>query len=457
MIPEEHILKRVNKVLDLSWLDDLVRDCYSEDVGRPCIPCEQALRLMLCGFLHGVVQDRKLMREAQVNIAYRWFCGYELDDMLPDHSSLTRIRQRWGETRFRSIFERVVRQCIDTGLVGGEMVHCDASLVRADVSWESLVSTYVEKVAVENPKEEEANGPDSPDEGVGKRQGKMKKRSRTDPDASMATSSKKVRLEPTYKQHTATDDLAGVVVDAEVTTGEVNEGVELLNQLQRIESTTGTKPNVVTCDRTYGSARNYQALENEGIQAVIPPQKAGRPSKMPLCRFSYDPKHQIVRCPAGKKLTRIRRNARGWFYQARRCDCDLCPFNKKCVPRSCRSRMVLIVDGYCALLRARRKKRRGWNQQWVKAYGRHRYQVEGVHGEAKTVHGMQRAVRRGLDNMKIQSYLTNVVINLKRLASHRLLLPGNFYHAAKCALKSLKQYLMRQVARKGLTCYCPDY
>ena len=108
-------------------------------------------------------------------------------------------------------------------------------------------------------------------------------------------------------------------------------------------------------------------------------------------------------------------------YQARRCDCDFCPFNKKCVPSSCRSRMVLIVDGYCALLRARRKK------------------------------------RRGLDNMKIQSYLTNVVINLKRLASDRLLLPGNFYHAAECPLKSLKQYLMRQVARKALTCYCPDY
>jgi len=150
-IPEDHILKQLDKVLDLSWLAEEVKGLYTERTGRPCIDPEQAVRLMLAGFLHGVVHDRKLMREAQVNIAYRWFAGYELDEELPDHSSLTRIRQRWGEERFRQIFERSVTQCAEAGLVAGELVHVDASLVRADVSWGSLVRAHVSRVLEENP------------------------------------------------------------------------------------------------------------------------------------------------------------------------------------------------------------------------------------------------------------------------------------------------------------------
>ena len=149
-IPDDHILKRVQAVLDLSWLAEEVKGLYAEAIRRPCIDPERAVRLMLAGFLHGVVHDRKLMREAQVNIAYRWFAGCELDEPLPDHSSLTRIRQRWGEERFRRIFERTVAQCAQAGLVGGEVLHVDASLIRADVSWRSLVQVHVARVLSEN-------------------------------------------------------------------------------------------------------------------------------------------------------------------------------------------------------------------------------------------------------------------------------------------------------------------
>jgi transposase len=85
---------------------------------------------MLAGFFHGIVHDRKLMREAQVNLAIRWFAGYSLEDELPDHSSLSRIRQRWGTERFKKIFQRSVKACIDRGLVSGETVHIDATLIR---------------------------------------------------------------------------------------------------------------------------------------------------------------------------------------------------------------------------------------------------------------------------------------------------------------------------------------
>ena len=106
LLPDDHVLVRVERVLDLSWLRAEVTELYDAENGRPSIDPEAALRLMLAGFLLGIVHDRRLLREAQVNLAIRWFAGYGLHERLPDHSSLTRIRQRWGPDRFRQIFQQ---------------------------------------------------------------------------------------------------------------------------------------------------------------------------------------------------------------------------------------------------------------------------------------------------------------------------------------------------------------
>ena len=127
LIPDEHVLARVDRVLDLSWLRQEVANCYCLDDGRPGIDPEVAVRLMLAGLLTGIAHDRKLMREAQVNVAIRWFIGYGLHEELPDHSTLTRIRQRWGEERFRKIFKRTLEACLRAKIVTGEIVHIDAS------------------------------------------------------------------------------------------------------------------------------------------------------------------------------------------------------------------------------------------------------------------------------------------------------------------------------------------
>ena len=146
LIPDDHVLVRVDQVLDLEWLRAEVGALSCADNGRPGIDPEVAVRLMLAGFLLGIVHDRRLMREAQVNLAIRWFVGYALHEALPDHSSLTRIRQRWGEDVFRRIFTRVVRQCQQAGMVSAETVHIDASLIRANVSMDALVTRHLDEV-----------------------------------------------------------------------------------------------------------------------------------------------------------------------------------------------------------------------------------------------------------------------------------------------------------------------
>lgn len=426
LVPDDYILKKVDRVLDLSWLRAEVEDLYCLDNGRPGIDPETAVRLMLAGFFHGIVHDRKLMREATMHLGMRWFAGFSLHESLPDHSSLTRLRQRWGADRFRRIFEKTVKQCAAAGLVGGECVHIDATLIRADVSWESLVQVHTDKVVSENqleekPAEDQPKGKGRPSKGMS-RTSQPKKRSTTDPDATMATSSKEFRMQPCYKQHTAVDDLNGVIVDAHVTTGEQSEGAQLLDQLDRVETLLGHKPEALTADAGYAHARNFKQLEERDIEAVI---AVGRPvcgNCIPSWRFKYDARHDIVRCPRGKHLKRTSRAPGGWVYRARRYDCCRCPLRSQCFSAKAKTRMILIVDGYEALLRGRRKHMK-WTERDKRTYERHRWLVEGRHGEAKCSHGLARAVRRGLDNMQIQSYLTAAVMNLKRLA--RALWPQN--------------------------------
>ena len=400
LIPDDHILRRVDRVLDLSWLRDELRDCYCEDNGRPGIDPEAALRLMLAGLFHGIAHDRKLLREAQVNLAIRWFAGFALDARLPDHSSLTRIRQRWGEERFRQVFQRTVQACVKAGLVNAETVHIDATLIRANVSYASYAHAHAERVLGENAES-------SP----------QRKVSQTDPDATFAQASRKQSSEPSYKQHTAIEDRSGVVVDVITTPGDHNEGNQLATQIARVEANTGQPTKTVTADSGYAYGKVYGALELKQIRAVIPPKAApALGSCIPLQRFKYDERHQLVRCPQGKILHRVSQSKHGWWYKARTADCKACPLRSRCLSPSVSRRTIIISDDYAALLRARRHRDR-WDKEWRMLYGRHRWRAEGAHSEAKQMHGLRRAVRRGLWNMAIQVYLTAAVMNLKRLVA----------------------------------------
>jgi predicted alpha/beta hydrolase family esterase len=247
---------------------------------------------------------------------------------------------------------------------------------------------------------------------------KPKKVSLTDPEATMATSSRGHYVEPTYKQHTVVDDRAGIVIDVDLTTGEINEGTKLIETIERVATMTGEPIKRVTADKGYAHGINYGELARKGIDAVIPPEHESHYGKgeVSIRRFKYDGLHRRVVCPGGKELTRTSRGKNGWIYASKRRDCQGCRFRRRCVPPSTERRTILIVDGYEALVRVRRRKERGWDDHTRHVYNRHWYLVEGIHGEAKGRHGLRRVVRRGLENVAIQGYLTATVINQKRLA-----------------------------------------
>ena len=255
---------------------------------------------------------------------------------------------------------------------------------------------------------------------AGRQTGKFKKVCTTDPDASMATTARNRRLEPSYKQHSVVDDERGVILDVEVTTGELNEGQIVESRIDATMGTTGVPITIATADAGYAYAKVYGALERRGIGAVIPPKAEPIRSPVPLRRFRYDAKNDIVKCPRGKTLLPQRPVKHGRFFYAKARDCGRCDLAALCLSKGRVNKAIVIGHDYPALLRARRRRER-WSEEDRRLYRRHRWRSEGFHGEAKTWHGLARAVRRGLDNMRIQALLTAAAINLKRLAATVLL------------------------------------
>src|SRR6476469_9169653 len=134
-VPEDHLVRKIDTALDLSWLRSELAPHYSS-MGRPSIDPELMIRMLIVGYVFAIRSERLICREVQVNLAYRWFCKLGIEDAVPDHSAFSRARNerfRDGDV-FRRVFERVVEACIAAGLVGGEGFAVDASLIAADAN-----------------------------------------------------------------------------------------------------------------------------------------------------------------------------------------------------------------------------------------------------------------------------------------------------------------------------------
>ena len=134
-VPDDHLVRKIDAALDLSWLHSELAPHYSS-MGRPSIDPELMIRMLVVGYVFAIRSERLICREVQVNLAYRWFCKLGIEDAIPDHSAFSRARNerfREGDV-FRRVFERVVDACIAAGLVGGEGFAVDASLIQADAN-----------------------------------------------------------------------------------------------------------------------------------------------------------------------------------------------------------------------------------------------------------------------------------------------------------------------------------
>ena len=121
LISENHLLRRINQLVSFDFIYYLAATYYPAN-GRPSVDPVSMFKMLLVGYLYGIKSERRLVQEVQLNIAYRWFCGFELADKIPDHSTFSKTRLRkWNESQlFQQVFLEIIRRCVKNGLIDGK-------------------------------------------------------------------------------------------------------------------------------------------------------------------------------------------------------------------------------------------------------------------------------------------------------------------------------------------------
>lgn len=428
LVPEDDFFRCLDQVLDLAWLRRETRALYSR-TGRPSVDPVVFVKLLLIAYFQGITSERDLMRQVQVNLAYRRFLHYRLSEALPDHSSLTRSRQRLGDATIRKVFEHVLGLCVDAGLVNGDLATVDSTFVQANAS---LASLHPRLTAVEAQRftaqlfrdETEARPPEAADEEEegdddpppssppGKR-ARVNDAfvSKTDPDSGLyGRSGKGMKSRLGYLVHFAVDRGKQVITGV-LSTGaqerDVNQIVPLVDQVmdQKIPL------KAVAADRGYSAGAVYHELAERDVEAFIPPldHSPSRQGRFGREHFTYDAEHDRYRCPGDAWLVRQKDSNGGRRYRARPEDCGGCPLRARCTDGKARS---LKISPYEADLAAAH--RRQHTAAARRAAIDRKVCSERTFAEAKEQHGLRRARNRGLQNMHIQALLTATVLNLKR-------------------------------------------
>jgi transposase len=243
LVPATHRLRKIDRVLDLSFVRDAVASLYHQSRGRPSIDPELAIRMLLLGALHDL-SDRELCEEVAMHVGFRWFCRLSLHDPVPDHSTLSKLEEKWSEAgRFESLFDQVVRQCSEAGLVSGRHVSVDGSEVRANASMKSLapveaapdLAPATAKQPAPTPVQEpEPNGAWS---GHGVKYSDQTHRSTSDPEARLFRKGKGKEAKLCYLMHDLLDTKSRVILRRRISVAhsakEREVAIELLAYVQQ--------------------------------------------------------------------------------------------------------------------------------------------------------------------------------------------------------------------------------
>jgi len=397
-----------------------VADLYS-DVGQPSIDPIVVLKLMLICFLENIPSERELMRRLPERLDWLWFCEYDLDSDLPNHSVPSKARRRWGLELFQLFFTRILDQCMEAGLVDGETVHIDSSLIDGDISVDSLQPAF--SVLSRQTYEQLESHCDVPVESppvVSKAPTAETKLSETDPQARCRTKGKQSVIG--YQEHRVVDDAYGIITASETTDASVNESRTLPTMLEQHEANTDRKARRVAADKAYGIPKNYRYLQEHGHTPCIPHPVGSNKNKKAYSkrRFTYDAKGDCYRCPADTILTRQskRPNADGRIiYRAAKTVCHACPRREACfggpVGQKGRSVSRSVDEGYvewadACLSKAERRH----------LMKRRKCVVEGSFGDAATHHGFKRSRWRNRWKMKIQNLMIAAIQNLRKLLKY---------------------------------------
>lgn len=420
-IRKDHLLRQINRHIDFDFVYNEVKDAYGQR-GNVSVPPTIILKMMLLLVLYNVRSERELMKTIPERLDWLWFLGYDLDDEVPNHSVLSKARNRWGFQAFQSFFDRIVLQCVHSGLVSGKKLFMDSSDIQADASNNSVVNTedikrYLKKSyrQLEKRLDDDSNQTDDNDLTPPKSGAANKKFiSTTDPDASVQRKGAgQSKLQ--YKVHRGVDEQHEIITATSVSSASVNEAHLMKPLLKEHERTTGIKAETCVADSKYGTMENYLDCHDLEVKGHFDPvEKAHRGFG---CRkgifskedFVYKPETDSFICPEGEELTRRNFNKRRqqWEYTASKKACKRCHLRQQCT-RSKTGRSIKRhrrQDELDAMLKQCESK------QAQKDIRQRQHLMERSFARS-TRYGFKRARWRRLWRVRIQELLTATIQNI---------------------------------------------
>lgn len=415
-VPETHLLRLIEKHISFAFVREKLKASYS-DTGRPSIDPELLLRILLIGYLYGITSERKLVEELRMHLAWRWFTGLGFDQEIPHHSTFSKNRHgRFQESKlFEELFEQIVLQCVEVGLVQGKHLSVDGSFVEANAAKESripreqlaeaaqvnqTVRQYLVELEQQNLTEEPVHQQDQV--------------STTDPDATYATKGgTPARLG--YYDNYLVDNHSCVIVGVRATAARMSqETVAAQDMLTRFTQWQGREPESVAADTTYGNGVFLQWLADRSITPYMRTRDSVHRKNSPYYgpeRFTYQPDSNSYLCPAGEQLNyvglNVRNRAHAYIGSGKRC--GACSQKAQCT--SGRYKYLAIHMDETARQRARELVN---TPEFAKAQ-RERKKVEALFAELKNQIGLRRLRLRRLRFVREQFFLAAAAQNLKRL------------------------------------------
>ncbi|MGA7521305.1 MAG: IS1182 family transposase [Acidobacteriaceae bacterium] len=415
-VPENHLLRLIDKHIDLGFVREQLKTSYS-DTGRPSIDPELLLRIVLIGYLYGISSERKLVEELRMHLAWRWFTGLGFDQDVPHHSTFSKNRHgRFQESKlFEQLFERIVAQCLKVGLVHGDKLSVDGTFVEANACKESripreqlteaaqvhrTVREYLADLEAQNPVEEPIHSQD--------------KVSTTDPDSTYATKGGTPARMGYYNNYLV-DNHSCIIVGVQGTGARLSEESRAAEEMiARFAEWQGRKPHSLGADASYGNGELLQWLMDREITPYMPTRDAVARTRSPFFgpdRFTYLPDSNSYRCPAGQQLNYGGRNDRNraFAYIGTRKKCGPCPLKPQCTRGAFRFLAIHMNEA------ARQRARDLWTTPEFEHAQRQRKKVEALFAELKGPIGLRRLRLRRLKFVQEQFFLAATAQNIRRL------------------------------------------
>ena len=435
LVPEDNFYRQVERSIDLSFVCDLAEEFYSS-IGRPSIDPVVFFKLQLIAFFEGIRSERRLMETVNLNLAHRWFIGYDLDEPVPDHSSLSKIRERYGLAAFQLFFEHIVELCIEARLVWGEELYFDSTKVQANANINGMIerAEFEAKQHLDQLFDHLAEDEPSFGKLIFKYNGKRltgirkphyqritdDKISPIDPDAAPMQPSGGGGAILGYRDHYVVDGgKARIILSALVTPASIMDNTPILDLVDWVRSRWKIKPKLAVGDAKYGTVPNIVGLEERGIKAYLPTSDFSNRTKYYSAKlFQYDSEKDQYVCPQGQILPLVsqRRTEQVLVYKPKAEVCNACPVKGECT--GSKSGRHIFRSFFQEVLDKAESYRQ--TEAYLKAIRKRSVWIEPLFGEAKEFHGLRRFRLRRLRKVNIEGVMVAAGQNLKRLIQHHV-------------------------------------